>query len=1667
MPTLGAEISWACIELDGDVSVVNLTVLNSRVFAAASDRLLSIGASRFNPNGTCRVNISHVSVHLIGLLVNKSLTGGRLAVISFGAFNSSAALSVNAVEITDSAFLLANSSLVIADPFSGLVAPSLQKSPTVMATIARSSFSFVDCNVTSEAFALCSLTLPVFSSTIYARLTVSSVAVSVLRVQASSGAVVALSNLILGTPPSMTWEAVVENVSVVIATSNIVHTDSIVSLFGIRSFIGWTLSTKAQGVSILLTGNTRTRRKGESFTGACLSAGELNNATDILLSVSGASFLEGSQTVEFAAVTGASVRVLVSGNSSITTNLNSSISFRFSNLSDLFVSVDNSTVRANNLSMSSAISLEFLAASIVEVSMTGSQFAAQCALTVFESVVANFSLNLTQCTCLTNGPALSVSGASIGGFTALIEGSHFQALFAGIIEFSNFTGMDFHLQFQHSHAISVRGLVDFYCAVRRAIFSFSDSSFNQAARALRSSMNIFVSSSTGDALPLVSVTILDSNFTSLIGLYVSCQNCTYSVPAQELNFDVVARNVIFNCGTAFSLENPAGGTSLSLLGCVTTESTSYVIYCSDFTQNLTLHVFNSSLLANEMIFCALDILNGAISLLGTTLDVNGSSCAFRVDGAASFSMKVWHVSANSTSCFVTVLGLLKSEIEIEITNSNISTSINSVQFRNGSAVQLTFPNSRFVVSSNGGVIFIISLGGSLSVSVAACFADYTGHFVSASPFIVANVQLIISNTTARGLSLLTSGAAGTALAIGNVSISVFSSVIEALLYFVDVAQADASFIVIRVVSSNVTMEALYSALFKVINSSLQLQLELSMLVLSEGNLMNLAPSSGHYNVSVVSCVMNDAASLISLSPSTAAAYRVDFFVHQTAVTGSSLLYIWSPEGYRGGNLTVSFVDSTFELSWELVNLYFAFVARFTLRLLRVRLNQDGDYPALEIDLGTARLTSTLFIEVSQCNINVSGLYSLNLNRNTHLLLTMESSNISCLFRSMLRAMGCSDIVISLKNVLMFANTNETAVFITSPTALLSVALESCEVQHPFGTLLHLELVGQIADSSNVIELRNLTTRIKNLVRLSAALSTSLARLSVSIVQCSLLVDEQLLNATLSSVYELLINIFKCSTTQSRLGSALFVEEPFASSNANSSLSLITQQSNFSLQDTLVNLTMSNATRVYITLMSTVAVCQGSVIAIRNADTSQLAVVDSKLSCDSSDVISLVAVQRTINLSVSFTSLWHDKGAIISILNMLQNKTSSFVEVIIADSASNGLRGFFIEEDSTSKAPSSNIPLQLLFSFLNSSFVAVEKSQTASFVSVSLSSHARLVADACNFSGFLTLIPEGAASVELRCNRWNGRWLTARTLRFLSAASVSSVTVAFPRSLADPRLQCPAVPTLTHSPTVTSTARGTATSAATDTATGTSTPTRNGTITVATSYSTSRSDTPRSPSSTLSKASSGSESVSLIPPEMPPLHGSARSELITVASIAVATVLPSAGMAVQRAALFLRLTACEFSFADPLDVSSSPTGLLIGNEENGYFRGAVAGNWLIWAACGVCGYGLCAAIAWVGQKPVWTCAHQAELPGLLIVPFVFSAAADGCCVCDSPAPRSDRGGRHRRCSQCSRHCGSRRWLRHDSLLALCCRQSSHRHDRGKGRRSSAFVAWLATPRGISC
>ena len=120
------------------------------------------------------------------------------------------------------------------------------------------------------------------------------------------------------------------------------------------------------------------------------------------------------------------------------------------------------------------------------------------------------------------------------------------------------------------------------------------------------------------------------------------------------------------------------------------------------------------------------------------------------------------------------------------------------------------------------------------------------------------------------------------------------------------------------------------------------------------------------------------------------------------------------------------------------------------------------------------------------------------------------------------------------------------------------------------------------------------------------------------------------------------------------------------------------------------------------------------------------------------------------------------------------------------------------------------------------------------------------------------------------------------------------------------------------------------------------------------------------------------------------HRPAAQSFAMAASFAAAFVLPASAFAVQRS-VFLGLVAqCGFASDQPLDLASSPTTLVIGDgAENGFLRGAVAGNWLLWLGFIFIAGAVCCLYSLIASKRLLDTAEETlNLPGTLISPFSF-------------------------------------------------------------------------------
>ena len=140
--------------------------------------------------------------------------------------------------------------------------------------------------------------------------------------------------------------------------------------------------------------------------------------------------------------------------------------------------------------------------------------------------------------------------------------------------------------------------------------------------------------------------------------------------------------------------------------------------------------------------------------------------------------------------------------------------------------------------------------------------------------------------------------------------------------------------------------------------------------------------------------------------------------------------------------------------------------------------------------------------------------------------------------------------------------------------------------------------------------------------------------------------------------------------------------------------------------------------------------------------------------------------------------------------------------------------------------------------------------------------------------------------------------------------------------------------------------------------------------------------------TISRTQSSSPTWTLpvpIPPaRLPPVGGVFASAV----ALSAATTFPATAFAVQRTMLLGALSLCSFSLDTALDVATSPTSLLVGGEPNGFLRGAVVGNWLLWAGCVLLAVIVAKVIAITSKKSLIASWDELSLPGNFVTPFSF-------------------------------------------------------------------------------
>ncbi len=595
---------WASITLDGDVSGVNVSVLDSSVGnVAASFRLLNIGASYVQPNSTCAVNLSHVTVLFDRLSVNGSTREANFSVVGFGTFNSSVTPYADKVLITDTSFVFSRCSMESAATAFALAAARIHHLATLVMT--RVVFTLLESNIDARYSNTALFTLAATQPTPAVSLAASFLDVLFLVVRLTGSIAGLVSFGALGPPepilPSfLMWGYSLSNVSVVMTKTSIEHSIHLVSIIGVDVTMKDPKMVTAIGnVTVQITNGTLLRRVGAGGA-SCFSASYVPNVSSIMLSVTGRSILNGCRAADLTFVYGGLVLIAIQENSSVMTfpNSVSNACFNFFNTSllDVALSFTNSTVSADFSLAPGAAVIYFKDSRISKVSFVaeGSNLSGKVVLATWVVTASRCTVCLVRCSLNTTLEALALIRANFTDSSSRLilctAGVGPQAVAVFFVSSSQFSAAVVEILastiLYGNSVISVFGetlLENVSIAISRC--SCTTAKFLLEIRSCRvnSLVEISVSNNSiieSDTAVLLTVPApLELSSTVTLNIFNSTLTSTQGIIVDSLaSFHVIASNTTFDCSYPLLFQQGGVAATVVLLGCTTTNATQYAIY---------------------------------------------------------------------------------------------------------------------------------------------------------------------------------------------------------------------------------------------------------------------------------------------------------------------------------------------------------------------------------------------------------------------------------------------------------------------------------------------------------------------------------------------------------------------------------------------------------------------------------------------------------------------------------------------------------------------------------------------------------------------------------------------------------------------------------------------------------------------------------------------------------------------------------------------------------------------------------------------------------------------------------------------------------------------------------------------------------------------------------
>ncbi len=731
---------WANIVISENVSSVNISVLNSTAADVSSLTLLSIGAVSIEANATYSSSVSQLVFIVEGLKVNNSLSMRNFSAVGLGAINTTVFPPFsNKVVVADAVFVFSKCSFDVRTLWFTLFAFQFQQaSPGSIAAVSliRVAISLRDSSVSAPfsrmpLFSLASAPQAPFGSF---SAVCSEVSFSIVRLTGSLRGLISFGLMWQspGWPSKLLWNVTLENISVSVSESTILHSGDVVQMQGVNTAAttGAALNmptTLVDGWRVLFTNQTHLERLGGS-DGACFIVAYLN-ASRVTLSVSGSSVLDGCRAFAVWSVRGGFIGAAVESNSTIITRVNSAsntaIDFRNSNIDTASVVVSESNLMTDYSSAQGASSVYLLDSSISTafVSVRKSSLRGKLMFTSWQVELGNLSVTFNESAGSTFDSAVTMLRSNATNSMVSFHSCHIASASDYAIESSVFLVSGYFL-----------------------LWIFTSTLVASKANAPAVYLSLTPQQPIASLLQLLTT---NSTIYADWGLELSCNGCR----DKGIGFSVVARNTTFDCIYPLLIDQGGSGAYIGFFGSNTTAKASISLYFfpSRRTHNITVEIVDSNIVSSVSVLVVDDQVdkitpffsNCSLLILRSTIATSLSSryCAFTINGPDGFSFAASFSSAR-VSCLLFVNQYREtSNTTARIFTSNVvANNLWAIQYQSGS-LDVSIVSSYFVANNAGTIRLTNNLVSSINVRDSVFIG---GHFLYANSGNLSSLSVLIS-----------------------------------------------------------------------------------------------------------------------------------------------------------------------------------------------------------------------------------------------------------------------------------------------------------------------------------------------------------------------------------------------------------------------------------------------------------------------------------------------------------------------------------------------------------------------------------------------------------------------------------------------------------------------------------------------------------------------------------------------------------------------------------------------------------------------------------------------------------------------------------------------------------------------------------------------------------